>query len=385
MKTILTIIAILGSVSYTIPAQEVFRNSEKIVLLGNTFIERAQATGFVEFAISTSFPDKDLTFRNLGWSGDTVYCPARSYFGPPKEGFQRLTKHIDEIKPTLIVVNYGAVAAFDGKAGLENFITGYKRLLDMLGKSGARIVLMSPPPMETLDPPLPEAGPHNARLKVYSEVIGELARERGLRFVDLFTALGAGTRADRRPALTENGLHFTPVGYRHVAKTILSILRPDAPPPTIELEARNGKCEGEASVNRLPLPPPPGGPESAAEPVRVTVSGLAPGNHALLIDGNHIATAAAATWENGIDVTLGPDAERAAELVNVIRKKNQLFFHRWRPQNETYLFGFRKHEQGNNAVEIPQFDPLIEAEEKRIAKLRRPMPRRYELKPVPES
>jgi hypothetical protein len=33
-----------------------------------------------------------------------------------------------------------------------------------------------------------------------------------------------------------------------------------------------------------------------------------------------------------------------------------LFFHRWRPANWTYLFGFRKHEQGRNAVEIPRFD-----------------------------
>jgi glucose/arabinose dehydrogenase len=48
------------------------------------------------------------------------------------------------------------------------------------------------------------------------------------------------------------------------------------------------------------------------------------------------------------------------ELLNrAIRKKNELFFHRWRPSNWTYLFGFRKHEQGQNSVEIPRFDPLI--------------------------
>ena len=43
--------------------------------------------------------------------------------------------------------------------------------------------------------------------------------------------------------------------------------------------------------------------------------------------------------------------------------KNELFFHRWRPQNETYLFGFRKHEQGKNAREIAEFDPLVAAAE----------------------
>src|SRR5207248_7569188 len=59
------------------------------------------------------------------------------------------------------------------------------------------------------------------------------------------------------------------------------------------------------------------------------------------------------------------------EILNAaIRKKNELFFHRWRPANWTYLLGFRKQEQGQNAVEIPKFDPLIAEWEARIAKLR---------------
>jgi glucose/arabinose dehydrogenase len=57
-------------------------------------------------------------------------------------------------------------------------------------------------------------------------------------------------------------------------------------------------------------------------------------------------------------------------LRTAIRRKNELFFHRWRPANWTYLFGFRKNEQGQNAVEIPKFDPLIEEWEAKIAKLR---------------
>ena len=56
-----------------------------------------------------------------------------------------------------------------------------------------------------------------------------------------------------------------------------------------------------------------------------------------------------------------------------------LFFHRWRPQNITYLFGFRKHEQGNNAQEIPLFDPLVVAKEMEIARLKAPVNHVYEL------
>jgi hypothetical protein len=63
-------------------------------------------------------------------------------------------------------------------------------------------------------------------------------------------------------------------------------------------------------------------------------------------------------------------ADRLEQLRDAIVRKNELFFHRWRPQNFTYLFGFRKHEQGNNAVEIPQFDPLIDELEQSIVTLR---------------
>ncbi len=60
-------------------------------------------------------------------------------------------------------------------------------------------------------------------------------------------------------------------------------------------------------------------------------------------------------------------AQNNPALTTAIYEKNRLFFHRWRPQNEIYLFGGRKHEQGNNGVEIPMFDPLIAEKEKTIS------------------
>ena len=82
---------------------------------------------------------------------------------------------------------------------------------------------------------------------------------------------------------------------------------------------------------------------------------------------------------NGIDVTPISARNRARFLNEAINEKNTLFFHRYRPQNETYLLLFRKHEQGNNAAEIPQFDPLIAELEKKIAELKMPVKPKYEL------
>ena len=81
-------------------------------------------------------------------------------------------------------------------------------------------------------------------------------------------------------------------------------------------------------------------------------------------------------------LTAGPVYDEYESLRATIVEKNRLYFHRWRPQNETYLFGFRKAEQGKNAVEIPQFDPLVERLEKEIARLRQPVPHTYQLVPA---
>lgn len=93
------------------------------------------------------------------------------------------------------------------------------------------------------------------------------------------------------------------------------------------------------------------------EPEDVTEDGLHPSD----LGFTHLAEPLATQLVGG-EGKSGDNAALRTEIVT----KNQLFFHRYRPQNETYLFLFRKHEQGNNASEIPQFDPLIRAADERI-------------------
>ena len=96
-------ILLLAGLVHSSQALEI-RDNDKIALLGNTFIERAQKYGYIETAITSANPDKNLTFRNLGWSGDTVFGHSRSYFGPPSEGFNRLQTLIEAEKPTLMLL-----------------------------------------------------------------------------------------------------------------------------------------------------------------------------------------------------------------------------------------------------------------------------------------
>src|SRR5437762_2404130 len=70
-----------------------FRDGDRVVLIGNTLIEREQRDGYWETMLTSRNPDKNITFRNLGWSGDTVWGEARAGFGTAADGFRHLKEH----------------------------------------------------------------------------------------------------------------------------------------------------------------------------------------------------------------------------------------------------------------------------------------------------
>ncbi|MCI0465190.1 MAG: hypothetical protein L0Z62_50350, partial [Gemmataceae bacterium] len=47
------------------------RDGDRVVFLGDALLEREQYYGYIELALTTRFPERHVTFRNLGWSADT--------------------------------------------------------------------------------------------------------------------------------------------------------------------------------------------------------------------------------------------------------------------------------------------------------------------------
>lgn len=377
-------------------------DGDRVVLLGSTMIEREASHGYWEAALTSRFAGRNIQFRNLGWSGDNVFGEARARFGSVADGFSHLKEHIETLKPTVILVNYGANESFAGQEGLSSFLTGYETLLAMLDESKARVVVVTPFAIEDLGRPLPDPAAHNKDLRMYCDGIARLADRRNDLFVKLYDAFGSKLSPLSKSPLTDNGMHLTAFGYWRSAPVIEERLGLLPRRWQIELDARDqniaargttisrarfapNKITFAALDEQLPLAPPPADSPPAAstsESRIVTALVLAPGKYSLKIAGTVVATGTAAEWAAGIEIAGGPDVEQAEQLRKVILAKNLLYFHRWRPQNETYLFGFRKHEQGQNAVEIPQFDPLVAAKEAAIRELSVPVQREYELTKV---
>ena len=214
-----------------------FQNNDRVVLLGNTVVERAQKYGHLETALTLAAGEKNLRFRNLGWSGDTVYGDARSYFGPPQEGFDRLKADLGRIKPNVVIICYGAVASFAGEDGLLDFIKGYNRLLDMISSAAnpRAIVLVSPPPAESLGTPMPDMSNQNERLETYRAAISKLASIRKIHFADLF-----GKMKGSNSGLTDNGLHYTEKGYAVLSSRLVKAMGL-TPPTAKQISSKSGQ------------------------------------------------------------------------------------------------------------------------------------------------
>ena len=292
------------------PPKLELKDGDRVVWIGNTLVEREQRYGYWETALHAAYPKTSFTVRNLGWSGDTVYGDARAGFDTPEKGFERLVSLTLELKPTVIFVSYGQNESFDGEAGLSRFEKGLNRLLDTLKPANARVVLFTPlGRLPWYDGPA-AGGPKESDLRRYTEVVRATAGERKFPIADFGESV-----------------------------SIVAALR--------EMRRRDPENAQDRNLR------------------------LATDNGLHLTEVGYQLTA----WEflRAMGHVPGPafDWDRLDPLRQAIVTKNELFFHRWRPQNETYLFGFRKHEQGKNAKEVAEFDPLVKKAEDEIERIKK--------------
>lgn len=401
---------LLAILSFSAPAAEPFeiKDGDRVLFLGDTLLEREGTYGYLETRMHEQFPGRRFTVRNLAFSGDTPLGWSRASFDPAAKGLDRLKEQLDLVKPTVVFLGYGMAASLQeitdrsgdptlnpdpARYGAEpmsaaRFKKELGALMDAImanaeqaasaeapntsndraslngtavrgtatvaersaavttsevaaastkpnprGPNGerpnvqVRFVLLSPIRHEDLrkvKPGLPDPARHNDLLEQYTKAIEELATERGARFANLFSfsdfanlfsfseaEVKEGANARAAANLTPNGIHLSETGYMLLADDVSVRLGWSVVPPSM-----------------------PKDPQAFQK------------------------------WK--ANYTANTNALRRA-----IVRKNELFFHQWRPANSTYLFGFRKHEQGQNAKEMPMFDPLIVEMEEVIQRLKK--------------
>jgi putative heme-binding domain-containing protein len=319
MRSLLFALVLLPSSAFAASPTFEIVDGDRVMLLGDTLLEREATYGHLEIRMHEQFPAAHFSVRNIAWSAETPLGWSRASFDPADKGIDRLKEHIELVQPTVAVLGFGMAASLQeitdrsndwtlnpdpARYGAEpmtaaRFKKELAALMDTITASArggkVRFVLLSPIDHEDLRSAragLPDPTAHNALLADYRKVIAELAEERDAAFVpcDLIRA----TTGKDVAKMTDNGIHLNDNGYRRLSISDFS-------------DALGWK---------------------------------APAN---------------------------PDAHKA--LREAVVRKNELWFNRFRPANSTYLFGFRKREQGRNAVEMEQFTPLLKAADEEIWRL----------------
>jgi putative heme-binding domain-containing protein len=220
-----------------------------VCIIGNTLAERMQHHGWLETYLQAAYSEHKLVFRNLGYSGDEV------------DGYRNFNKRLRSMdfgsqdqwlagnapipqpgklnpnapvatnrfektntKADVILAFFGYNESFAGENGVSQFkgaVEGFiKHVAEQKynGKSAPKLVLFSPTAFENLnDPNLPSGDEINARLKVYSQAMAEIAAKNSVAFVDLLTPT-LKAFSQESGAQTINGVHLNESGDQIAAR-----------------------------------------------------------------------------------------------------------------------------------------------------------------------
>ncbi len=193
---------------------------DHVVYIGNTMADRMQHHAWLETYIHTLHPKHQLTFRNLGFSGDEVTTRQRS------ANFGSSDQWLTKTEADVVFCFFGYNEALRGEGQLSGFRKNLARMIDSMrgqkynGESAPRLVIFSPIAHENLrSSHLPDGSANNEKLALYTAAMADVCREKNARFVDLFNPTLSLYSEVSKP-LTVNGIHLLEHGNQAVAKII---------------------------------------------------------------------------------------------------------------------------------------------------------------------
>jgi GDSL-like Lipase/Acylhydrolase family len=432
-KRFLTLLTTLGLAAHVIAADFFIHDGDRVVFLGDSITEQRLYTTYIEAYALTRYPQWQLSFRNVGWGGDTAWLRQRSH---PDEGQlfaadeavqqamvedavgRGLRRDVLALKPTAVTVDFG-MNDHSYQAFREDIFRAYVRsqseIVKVLKANGARVALLTPQPIEDKRAD-PDQDVRNQSLRRFSDGLKAVATKGGVTYGDQFApymAILLRERAGNPKTFIGGGdaVHPGPIGQMIMAWAILKELGASALVSKAEintatktvvaaeackvqnLKVTDGVVSFERLDDALPMPIEP-----AAEPVlklapilddlnryELRITGLAPGNYELSIDGEPVGKATSEQLGQGWNLATqaGPITKQAQELMKLVVQKNNLFFNRWR---SVQLFSFpgwaqSPEAESRRAAELARLDQQIAESEAEIEKARKPQSHRFELKP----
>ena len=430
----LLIVLFVVAASRAVADDFALRDGDTVVFLGDSITEQRLYTTYIEAYTLTRHPTWKLTFRNVGWGGDTSWLrqrarPNEGQLFAADEGTQQkmvedsvgrgLARDVLPLKPTVVTVKFG-MNDHSYQPFREHIFRAYTRsqaqIAKVLGASGARLALLTPQPIEDKRPD-PDKDVRNQSLRKFSDGLKDVAAKAGVSYVDQFDPYMAIMLRERsgNPSAAIGGgdaVHPGPPGQTIMAWAILRGLGAGALVSRAEINAKTKSVaasqgcritnltvdKGAIGFDRLDdaLPMPiDARAESALKlaPIlddlnryELRITGLEGQTYEVFVDGEAVGKVSGAELAKGYNMATksGPITSQAQKVLALIFKKNDAYFTKWRGVQLFDFPGWAKtaDAEASRAAELARLDRQIAENEAQIDALRTPKSHRFELKPV---
>src|SRR5215831_16010414 len=203
IKVLASLLLVLAQGMRSGAADFLIKDGDRVVFLGDSITEQRLYTTYVEAYALTRHPNWKLTFRNVGWGGDTSWLRQRAHpdekqlFAADEARQQEmveasvgsgLKRDVLPLKPTLVTVKFG-MNDHSYQPFREDIFKVYVRSQTQIAKvlegAGARVAFLTPQPIEEKRRD-PDKDARNESLRRFSDGLKEVASKTGATFVDQF-------------------------------------------------------------------------------------------------------------------------------------------------------------------------------------------------------
>jgi len=341
---------ILGLARAAVADEFFFRDSDVVVMIGDSITEQHLYSNYVEMWTVTRFPAWKLTFRNVGIGGD------RS-----TGGNMRFQRDVAVHHPTAMTVDFGMN---DGQYGpfreevFQPYADGLQGMADQAKSANVRVAWVTPQPLDGPEPGSTALTGYNKTLERFCEGMKSTAAKNGGLYVDQFHPYLAILDKARSAATTYeritggDAVHPGPPGQALMAASILRGLHFPNLVSAVEIDAatmrlvaaRNCQVSNLTASNTgisfqrldaaLPFFPPEAAGILKWTPILnelnaygLTVAGLKAGRYDVRLEGAKIAEYSADELGAGVNLAsaalaAGPVAKQVQAVKAAVEAKN---------------------------------------------------------------
>ena len=197
------------------------RDDDVVVFMGGANLLRQQQAGYLETLMTEAAVRQNaagIRFRDFTWEADTVYRQGTVIERWRKDGWRRqgfgdLNEQLKTVQASLVIAQFGAMEALEGRERLDDFRSSLKSLTEQLKANDRRVVLITPTRFETpLDATMPDLAQQNGVLEEYVSAMRQLCAQQEVPLVDLFHTVSAD--------VTDNGVHVRQSSQAVIAEEI---------------------------------------------------------------------------------------------------------------------------------------------------------------------